>query len=365
MSSVYQRNGKGNYYYCGNDGRPRSMKTDDPVAAKMLQNKWDREELLSENGLINKEKTWAEFKQEYRAVYAAEHKPSSLVKLDIVIKGFERHINPGKMLGINSAKCELWRACRLNDGLQPRSVDAEQKYLAPMLRKAFQRGYMERDPFADIRRLRFSRPKPRALNVLEGGKLLLAVQEKLSDYLLLAEFFFNTGMRLGEALHQRIEDVDFFSGFINVQPHSKKCECHQCKRQETPGWTGKAGVPRKVPMTTRLQTLLLQRFQTQKTGCLFPHAERTVIKVFKKGFATMGISEKAATHIFRHTLATDMARAGIHDSVIAAILGHGARTTTDGYIHIPDEDLKTGMAQLEAWRNPEGGQNSVIQMKML
>lgn len=357
MSFLKQRGKKGTWYYISNEGAWKSLKTQSRLVAEQLKTRLDDRGMRSKYGIPDQELSWEEFRNEYFDLYAPLHAAASLVKLKIAVAAFERIVKPTMLIGVQARDIERWQAVRVTE-ISHRSVDAEQKYLAPMFRKAHGRRYIEVNPFIDIHRLKFTVPEPRSLSLGEAGKFLDMARKHFPEHELLALFAYETGMRLGEIVHQRIEDIDFMRALIQVKPHNDLCQCYHCAKQERAGWTGKAGVPRTVPISPRLNSLILQIFQQRPQGCLFPMAPNTLIGIFQRIYKKAGMKEaQSCTHTFRHTLATDMERAGVRRAVIKVILGHSKSTTTDSYIHVNLDELRGEFTKLLEWR--DGGKQGI------
>lgn len=376
MSQIFMRpEANNNWYYIGADGRKRSMRKNGvspgpggKLQAQMLQNQWDNEAFYSRNGIVNPEKRWADAKADYMELYSfPAHAKESCVKLDIVLSRFEDIVKPDFMLPICGDDIVRWRKARLADGLIPRSVDAEEKYLAPMLEWAHRKNYIKEDPFVGLKRLEFDVPEPRHLSLTESNSFLAALHKKYPEHMLLGLMAYESGMRVGELVHLRIEDIDFMRSTARLLRHDNFCSCFQCKKQKVPGWKGKKGVPRNIPLSSRVNAELLRLFQERKTGNIFEKARNTVIGIFKRTFFSAGIKGKAATHIFRHTFATHCDQAGVRSAITSRILGHstGARRTdivptTAGYTHIDgDTELHEGFQKLLDWRSGSAGQQVI------
>jgi len=352
MSSIYQRGKKGFWHYVSNDGQSRSTKTADEKMARMLQNRWDKQALYSSSGMVNPDMTWGEFREEYFALYGTNAE-SSFIKLKIAVKNFERIVNVGdltKMISILPARCEFWQAKRATE-ISPRSVGAEQKYLSPMLHKAFQRGYTERDAFGDMKPLRFATTEKHKLIPDEVQTFLDKLAKQFPQHAFAGRFFYELGMRVREGVHQRIEDVNFQRGMLKVANHAKACICHQCGSQGK-GWTTKNKRERCIPISPALQMELLARFQTQKTDVIFPVKENAIGRAFKNVLDSMGI-KKARTHIFRHAFIDDLRRAGVDEKTIKVLAGHSDSSVTEGYMHVDDGELHAAMEKLWQWRKEQ------------
>ncbi len=156
------------------------------------------------------------------------------------------------------------------------------------------------------------------------------------------EVFWCTGMRIGEALALAVGDVDFDQALVTIRH-------------------GKGDRPRVVPLGAGAlawlreylaevrpllasetkgdapQTLFLSRFgeQMDKSGLHYK------LKAYQR---RAGIRKRLTAHSFRHTLASEMLRAGADLRHIQELLGHEKLTTTERYLHVVKADLKKAHA---------------------
>jgi site-specific recombinase XerD len=146
--------------------------------------------------------------------------------------------------------------------------------------------------------------------------------------------FLQTGLRISELRHLRIEDV-----VLGVGPHVR---CHGKGRKErcTPltrqavevlrSWLAeRAGKPHEVAFPSRRDTTLsrdaIERLLTKHTD--------------RASAAQASLRRKRVTpHVLRHTTAVTLLQAGVDRSVIALWLGHESFETTQIYL---DADLAT------------------------
>ncbi len=183
---------------------------------------------------------------------------------------------------------------------------------------------------------------PAALLTPEEMRRLLAVPDLhnplgFRDRCIL-EVFWCTGMRLGELISLAVGDVDFAQALATIQH-------------------GKGGRPRVVPIGAGAlawlreylaevrpllaseakgdapQTLFLSRFG----GCMDKSGLHYKLKAYQR---RAGIKKRLTAHSFRHTLASEMLRAGADLRHIQELLGHEKLTTTERYLHVVKADLK-------------------------
>jgi integrase len=131
----------------------------------------------------------------------------------------------------------------------------------------------------------------------------------------------NTGMRRGEILRLKWEDVDF---------HANEIKATQTKGHRD----------RFVPMNSKVREELLRLRQTSEGQFLFPARKKGVsLNDVKTGFKAA--CEEAAIggfrfHDLRHTFGTRAADAGEALTSIAAVMGHADIHTTMRYAHATD-----------------------------
>lgn len=381
MSRIFMRPERDNNWYYESAGQPRKSMRKEGVpagkggqlAAEMLQNKWDHEAFYSRNGLVNPNKKWLELKEEYFEFCSPPtFAELSFVKLKIAVKYFEavlwpteKELNAAMVLPISKELVMKWRKARLLKNLG-QSVEAEEGYLRPMLRWAKDGGFLKEDPFSKMPAIRYSVTEKDPLTVPQANAFLDLLGKKYPHYAILGLMAYESGMRVDELVHLRIEDVNFMTGIAQLLPHETFCDCFQCGKQKKPGWLGKHGVPRKIPLSPKANAMILQLFQERKRGNVFPWKSQSIIRVVARILKLMGIYKtRRATHVFRHTFATHCDQAGVRQSMTARILGHANKTTTDGYTHaggVGDEELQRQYQQLLDWRSGhQEGQISAVQ----
>ncbi|MGH9764927.1 MAG: tyrosine-type recombinase/integrase, partial [Blastocatellia bacterium] len=216
------------------------------------------------------------------------------------------------------------RAAKLKSGAN-RSVGAtnrELRLLSRIFRLAIQNGEIKVNPCREVKVLSGEQARTRYLRPDEELRLMAALtgrRQHIGPIVLLA---LHTGMRKGELLRLRRDQVDFHRNEIKVT-HTK------------------SGHDRFVPMnnTVRQELIRLSRisggddlFLNPKTGLTM----RDLKTAFNNACREAGIAD-FRFHDLRHTFGTRAADAGIPLTAIAAIMGHSTITTTMRYAHATDE----------------------------
>lgn len=364
MSTIFQRTPGGSYYYENEEGRV-SLHTDNRTIALKEKERRDEKAELRARGLPDKDKTWADLWAEYQKAYKPFHAARSFEKLCCIVKNFIGIVKPESMDGvwaITRPVCDDWRAARLQE-VTPNTLRTEIGYIGPIFQYAHNNGYISINPFADIKPMKFIRREASSLTYPQVQKFLAVVHGTYPEYDLIARFAYETGMRLNEILHQRWQDVDLEGSLIKVAEHLESCQCIQCLRNEKrygkSGWVPKNVEERYVPISRDLRAALLQVPEADRGGLLFKFSDNGIGKRFGKLHATVGNPEGIRFHVFRHTMASDMERAGVRGAVISAILGHSIPLSSDGsamtrrYTHAFVGECKLGMKRLTEWRDQQ------------
>jgi integrase/recombinase XerD len=142
---------------------------------------------------------------------------------------------------------------------------------------------------------------------------------------------YSCGLRLSEAVHLKIEDIDSARGFIHVRQ-------------------SKGNKDRIVPLPQKTLQLLREQWKSHRNKIwIFPAArkdgsnmsdaqtpmnKKSVQAAFRAALKQSGIHKKATVHTLRHSYATHLLEAGINLRLIQAWLGHSTPRTTCVYTHL-------------------------------
>lgn len=188
--------------------------------------------------------------------------------------------------------------------------------------------------------LKTSRKLPRVLTVAEVQTILNACG-RLRDRLLFAVLY-DTGMRIGEALGLRHEDIAAAERQITVLP-----------RTNANGARTKSATTRTIPVSAELVRLyadyLHEEYGDLDSDYVFvnlwgrPHghplAYPAVYDLVRRLRRRTGIDFDP--HWYRHTTATRLLRDGVPIEVVSTVLGHASITTTlQIYGHLTIEDAR-------------------------
>ena len=175
----------------------------------------------------------------------------------------------------------------------------------------------------------------RWLTANEEERLLAASSPWLQEIIL---FALHTGMRQGEILNLRWEEVDFTRGTLMVMK-------------------SKNGTRRTIPLNSTVYALLAAKQAATGTSCgpVFTSPlgntlqVRFLVREFCDARDRAGIPD-FRFHDMRHTFATRLVQRGIDLYKVQRLLGHKTGTMTQRYAHHSPESLRDGVNVLDGPR---------------
>lgn len=235
---------------------------------------------------------------------------------------------------LNSSILRKYRQERYeaNNALKPATINRDLSVLRRLCNYALEEGLIPANPVGRIRMERERRTKRPVMSVREENTLMEHAQQHLQRIIRCA---LDTGMRRGEILGQRWEDIDFDNHLLHVS------------RSKTP-----EGESRIVPLTTRLYEMLLSFRQDR--GIVFTY-EGSPIKIVKTAWAA-SLRRSGLRHFrfhdLRHTANSRLMLAGVMQEVRREIVGHSSqhsRDTNDRYSQTGLNELIDAIRRLELW----------------
>jgi integrase len=256
-------------------------------------------------------------------------RPHSLDRLNHLLPFFAEM----PLININTSAIRKYRQERHREKtLTAATVNRDLSVLRRILYWGVEEGYLSSNPVGRLRMERERRTKRPVMSLREEQLLIAAAPPHLQRIILCA---LHTGMRRGEILNQRFDDIDFDNRILHVT-HSKTPE----------------GEAREIPFTNRLYQLL--RANSQTRGPVFTY-EGNAIKIVKTAWAASlrraGIRH-FRFHDLRHTANTRMMLAGVLQEVRREILGHSSqrsRDVNDRYTQIELPEKRDAIRKLEDW----------------
>lgn len=163
----------------------------------------------------------------------------------------------------------------------------------------------------------------------------------------------NTGLRMGEALSLRWDDVDFDNKTImitknNVMTKKRNTsgECIGGYELQTQNSTKTANGNRVVPINKSAEEALLALKQNNHTPYVIVNSRNNQIlpsnfeRSFQRILTSAGI-HPYGIHALRHTFASMLFSKGVDVKIVSKLLGHSSvKITYDTYVHLFEKDLE-------------------------
>jgi integrase len=274
--------------------------------------------------------SFSDFIEQFKVYSSGVHSPKTQKTNLSAFKEFERIEGNKPLQSIGIREIEHF----LSKKKMEASEWTARKYygsLASAFEKAVQWNYLEENPFRKV-----SKPKGREILPVffteSDFRLLLSVIED-RDFKELCITALLSGLRLGELLALRWNDIDFTSKVMLVR--------------NTETFTTKSRKNRIVPMSEELFRVLGERKERIRFECeiVFHNKyggkllETTVSHYFKLYVVDAGINGKLHFHSLRHSFASALVMSGVSLYAVQKLLGHTTSKTTEIYSHLLPQQL--------------------------
>jgi integrase len=309
----------------------RATGTANKRLAQQIDKKFE-EEVLAQRFQLEQYKPRMKF-GELAAKFIAEGaiKPWHLERLKLVLPYFSEF----EIAYINKSVIAKYRAHRHSKRkLTETTINRDLECLRHILFWAVDQKILPANPLSRLQLERPRRKKRPIMSLAEEQGLLAAAAPHLQKIIICA---LDTGMRRGEILAQRWEDVDFSRRLLSVT-RSKTAE----------------GESREIPFTNRLLELLSG--EPNREGLIFTFKGKPVHRIKTAWKAAVRRSEIKQYRFkdLRATFNSRLIEAGVIKDVRKELMGHSRNEdTNDLYSHIELPLLREAIAKLEQWRQTQ------------
>jgi site-specific recombinase XerD len=194
-------------------------------------------------------------------------------------------------------------------------------------------GHILKSPTTGVETPKRERNTRQFLRSDEYTKMLSLAGANPRDYAVL-QVFLQTGIRVSELAHVKMNDVDFLKPSLTVRGKGKVSREIALEKKGIQAL--------KSYLTVRPDSLSERLFLNYKGE---PISERGIRKLVVKYTKAAGITKKASCHTLRHTFATYKAEKGVSPFQLQQWLGHANLNTTQIYVHLGKQNAKKLMEQ--------------------
>lgn len=228
-----------------------------------------------------------------------------------------------------------------------RTKEGARTYLIA-LKSAFNRaiawGYLSENLFTKIRLPKI--PKNNPLFINESELEVIIQRETNAQLQSIYRFLFFTGMRIGELVNLKWNQVSIKEKIIRVL--------------NTKDFTTKGKIERTIPCNKKVLSILSSRlpkvvdiqndnYVFLKNGIKFnpDYISKHFKKAIREAVKEIGINPKFHLHDLRHSFASNLVKNGVSIFTVKELLGHADISTTQIYTHITIDSLKEAINTLE------------------
>lgn len=327
------------------DGRRVSKERKSPINTKRDAEVFGRElerELARDRKAMP---TVADFSKDFMDWSRARNEASTIAAKEISLR---RHIIPalGKLRldEVTPMEVERMVGSLLREKKARKTVNNTLTVLRKMLNLACDDfGILERAP--KIRPTKVSKAMPIFLDADEARRFLAAAPAGTRRLLLFTGLW--TGMRSGELLALRWEDIDFTRSLVVV----KRSRWRNIEKAP------KSGKARAVPLPSALLEELKAHRHLRGPYVFCQDNGQPLTPSMVKDWAPdacrkAGLAKRATLHKLRHSYATRLMAAGNADRLVQELLGHSSDAMTRIYQHVTQDHLRAAVDRLAAAEAP-------------
>lgn len=268
-----------------------------------------------------------DFAIEYLRWSIANKKPSAKTRELSTMRILDREFGEKDLDEISSYQVEAWKMKRKKE-VKPSTVNRELAVVKSFFTKAIEWGKCQEHPARKVKKFKVRNERLRYLMPDEIRILLSNCAEHIRPIVMVAV---HTGMRKGEVLSLRRDQVNFEQGIITLTD-TKNSERRDIPMNETVKVTLRA-IDGEDPFFFA---------STKKKGKPFVWIEMSFHQALKKS----GI-EDFKFHDLRHTFASNLVMAGEDLHTVGELLGHKSLNMTKRYAHLSPKFKKRAVNVLD------------------
>lgn len=245
----------------------------------------------------------------------------------VIIKNLMKTFKKKLITEITTHDLEIYKNKRIGE-VKPATVNREVACLKNMFNKAVQWGHLIENPVQTVRLLKEPPGRVRYLNGSEIERLLSHCAQHIRYIVIVA---LNTGMRKGEILNLKWQDIDMQNRMIIIK---------RTKNNEM----------RMIPINNILHNALNSNDLRSNSQYVFANKNGEKFGDIKTGFRAAlrraGITD-FRFHDLRHTFASRLVMAGVDIRTVQTLMGHKDIKMTMRYSHLSNDHIKEAVGRLD------------------
>ena len=325
MPTLFKRSNGIYYIVCADDcGKRKWVSTHERLKSQAVK------KLLNFGTSTKKpgpRKSLQQFTTEFLSFAHEFYSPGTVGIYKKTLGKFLNQVGDLALQSITPRHVDLFRENRLRE-VSRTTVNIELRTLRAAFYTAQRWKMMEENPLEKVALCKIEEKAPCFLSLAEFRELHSAVKEEwLRDMMVLAAL---SGMRRGEILNLKWQNVDLRNGLITIQ--------------SSVDFKTKGGKKRVVPMNRGLVEMFERRLRQNGEELVFALEGRKisrwwVSRRFKRYVLKLGLDDKLHFHSLRHSFATWLVQDGASIYEVQKLLGHSSIKTTEIYSHLVSEQL--------------------------
>jgi integrase len=245
-----------------------------------------------------------------------------------------------RLVHVSPARIEEFKRDRREEGIKAATLNRDLRFLSQVLKQAEQERYIARNPF-DVGKFFLNesreRRKPYILTWEEQERLLAAAPPRIRALTVLGV---ETGMRTGEMLGLKWEDIDFLNDRLRVEKSKSLSGIRSLRlsgfcKSELLRWRNLIG--------PEYSELVFPGFSNHR------HPLQGGRKAWASALRKAGVPFFPIYNL-RHAFASRMTAAGVSPITIARMLGHSSTQIVPRYAQVLDQNVFDAMEKLESLR---------------
>lgn len=282
----------------------------------------------------------ARFVQEFLSFTRTNYAPPTVEIYQRALGGL-MELFPGILLNaLTPQHLDRYKSKRISE-VSPVSVNIELRSLRSAMNVAVRWKMLETNPFSKMQQVRVAETQPPYLTKEDFQTLINLVKEPWLKQVII--FAVLTGMRRGEILNLRWDDVDLQRRVIRVQSH--------------PDFKTKQGRRRVIPISDVVYGLLSSKWPRAVSELVFTLGNRRIMddrvsRRFKHYVSEAKLRDgRLHFHSLRHTFASWLVQDGVSLYEVQKLLGHSSIAVTQVYSHLQPEQLHDTVNRLKVSMN--------------